>query len=170
MNPFPVLASGSRWVLPAGNSLGAGILDGQGFTYYPRDYSPTWEQRYSLGHPARVARQPPHRGLLQRRVRKPAHEQATSAPCRRSTGISPTATAPTTDNAMKATVANPFLAALPAIQASNPALYNYLSNVGMFTGDHLAGAATAARLSQRRIRIERRTAAFAARTSITKCA
>jgi len=27
-----------------------------------------------------------------------------------------------TDNAMKATVANPFLAALPAIQASNPAL------------------------------------------------
>ena len=39
-----------------------------------------------------------------------------------------------TDNAMKATVPNPFLSALPAIQASNPALYNYLSNVGMFTG------------------------------------
>jgi len=38
---------------------------------------------------------------------------------------------------MKATVANPFLAALPAIQSSNSALYNYLSNVGMFTGTTL---------------------------------
>jgi hypothetical protein len=42
-----------------------------------------------------------------------------------------------TDNAMKATVPNPFLSALPAIQSSNPALYNYLSNVGNFTATTL---------------------------------
>ena len=47
-NPFPVLANGSRWVMPFGNTLGAGILDGQGYTNTPRDYSPTYEQRYSV--------------------------------------------------------------------------------------------------------------------------
>jgi hypothetical protein len=34
-------------------------------------------------------------------------------------------------------VANPFLAAVPAIQASNPTLANYLSTVGMFTSTTL---------------------------------
>ena len=136
MNPFPVLANGSRWVLPFGNSLGAGILDGQGFTY----------TRATIRRPG-----------------SSATRSASSASCAATTGSRPPTTAGThhlpmtrnlsslpaqywnffnscsaaTDNAMKATVANPFLAALPAIQASNPALYNYLSTVGMFTATTL---------------------------------
>jgi hypothetical protein len=38
---------------------------------------------------------------------------------------------------MTATVPNPFLSALPAIQSSNPTLYNYLSTVGIFTSTTL---------------------------------
>jgi hypothetical protein len=137
MNPFPVLASGSRWVMPAGNSLGAGQLDGQGFTYYPRNYSPTWEQRYSIG--------------IQRELRGNHRIEASynggyaNLPMTKNLSPLPAkywnfsdSYSAATDNAMKATVPNPFLAALPAIQASNPALYNYLSNVGMFTGTTLA--------------------------------
>jgi hypothetical protein len=37
----------------------------------------------------------------------------------------------TVDTLMQTTVPNPFLAALPAIQSSNPTLYNYLSTVGI---------------------------------------
>jgi len=55
--PFPVLASGSRWVLPAGNSLGAGQLDGQGFTYYPRKLFAHLGAALLDRHPARTARQ-----------------------------------------------------------------------------------------------------------------
>jgi hypothetical protein len=136
MNPFPVLASGSRWVLPAGNSLGAGILDGQGYTYYPRDYSPTWEQRYSLG--------------IQRELRGNHRIEASynggyaNLPMTKNLSPLPAkywnfanSYSAATDNAMKATVPNPFLSALPAIQSSNPALYNYLSNVGNFTATTL---------------------------------
>jgi len=135
-NPFPVLASGSRWVTPFGNSLGAGILDGQGYTYYPRDYSPTWEQRYSLG--------------LQRQIFGSDMVEGSynggyaSSPMSRNLSYLPAqywnffdSKSATTDVAMQATVANPFLAALPSIQSSNPTLYNYLSTVGMFTSTTL---------------------------------
>jgi hypothetical protein len=47
-DPFPVLANGSRWVMPFGNSLGAGILAGQAATNTPRDYAPSLQQRYSV--------------------------------------------------------------------------------------------------------------------------
>jgi hypothetical protein len=136
MNPFPVLPSGSRWVLPIGNALGAGILDGQGATNTPRDYAPATEQRYSLG--------------LQRelwgnhRVEVSYNGGYASVPMTKNLSYLPAqywnfsnSYNAAVDNAMKATVANPFLTALPAIQASNPALYNYLSNVGMFTGTTL---------------------------------
>ncbi|MGA2268449.1 MAG: carboxypeptidase-like regulatory domain-containing protein [Bryobacteraceae bacterium] len=136
MNPFPVLTSGSRWVMPFGNSLGAGILDGQGSTNTSRDYAPTKEQRYSLG--------------IQRelhgnhRVEVSYNGGYASLPMTRNLSYLPAqywnfsnSYNVTVENAMKATVANPFLAALPAIQVSNPTLYNYLSNVAMFTGTTL---------------------------------
>jgi hypothetical protein len=41
------------------------------------------------------------------------------------------------DNAMKATVANPFATGLAAMKTANPTLYDYLSNIGMFTGTTL---------------------------------
>src|ERR1035437_1507042 len=49
MNPFPVLSSGQRVLLPSGNTLGSNILDGQGYTYYPRDYAPALQQRWKIG-------------------------------------------------------------------------------------------------------------------------
>ena len=135
-NPFPVLASGSRWVLPAGNSLGAGILDGQGYTYYPRDYAPTKQQRYSLA----VQRQIFGNDMVE------ASYNGGYASLPMSRNLSPlpaqywnfaNSRSATTDVAMQATVANPFLAAIPAIQSSNPALANYLNSVGIFTGTTL---------------------------------
>jgi hypothetical protein len=136
MNPFPVLASGSRWVLPYGNALGAGILDGQGFTYYPRDYTPSWEQRYSLG----VQRELPSNQAVEvsynggyasvpfTQTQSPLPAQYWNFFDQRSA---------TVDTTMQATVANPFLAALPAIQGSSGALYNYLSTIGIFTSSTL---------------------------------
>jgi len=136
MNPFPVLASGSRWVLPFGNSLGSGILDGQGYTYYPRDFSPAWEQRYSLGvqreihgnHRIEVSYNGGYASTPMSRSLSPLPSQYWNFADSRSS---------TTDTVMQATVPNPFLAAIPAIQASNPTLANYLSTVGMFTSTTL---------------------------------
>jgi hypothetical protein len=136
MNPFPVLASGSRWVMPFGNTLGSGILDGQGYTYYPRDYSPAWEQRYSLGiqrelhgnHRVEVSYNGGYASVPMNRSLSPLPAQYWNFADSRSS---------TTDTLMTATVPNPFLAAIPAIQASNPTLANYLSTVGMFTSTTL---------------------------------
>jgi hypothetical protein len=135
-NPFPVLPSGSRWVTPYGNSLGSGILDGQGFTYYPRDYAPATEQRYSFA----IQRQIMHNDM----VEVSYNGGYASLPSTRSQSILPAkywnffnSFSAATDNAMKATVANPFLAALPAIKGSDPTLYNYLSNVGIFNSSTL---------------------------------
>jgi hypothetical protein len=136
MNPFPVLPSGSRWVLPYGNSLGSGILDGQAFTYYPRDYTPAWEQRYSLA----VQRQLRGNHMIEVSY----NGGYASVPFTRNLSYLPAqywnftdSYSAATDNAMKATVPNPFNAALNAIQSSDPALYNYLSNIGIFTATTL---------------------------------
>ncbi|MBZ5623766.1 MAG: carboxypeptidase regulatory-like domain-containing protein [Acidobacteriia bacterium] len=139
MNPFPVLPSGSRWVLPFGNSLGSNILDGAGYTSYPRDYSPTWEQRWK----ASVQRE-----LHGNHMIDISYNGAYgSSPFSRSLSALPAqywnyysqynANVAAVDNAMKAMVTNPFKAALPGLQTSNPTLYNYLSNVGLFTANTL---------------------------------
>jgi len=135
-DPFPVLANGSRWVMPFGSSLGAGILAGQGATNTPRDYAPSVQQRYSLA--------------VQRQIFGNDMVEASysggyaSQPMTRNLSYLPAqywnffnTRSATVDTAMQATVANPFLAAVPAIQASNPVLANYLSTVGMFTGTTL---------------------------------
>jgi hypothetical protein len=136
MNPFPVLASGSRWVLPYGNSLGSNVLDGQGFTYYPRDYTPSWQQRYSVGiqreinsnNVVEVSYNGGYASVPFTQTQSPLPAQYWNFFDQRSS---------TVDTAMQATVPNPFLAALPAIQSSNPTLYNYLSTIGMFTSTTL---------------------------------
>ena len=135
-NPFPVLASGSRFVSPLANSLGSGILDGQGFTYYPRGYSPTEEQRYSLGVQRQI--------FANDMVEVSYNGGYASLPSTRSLSALPAkywnftdSFSAATDNAMKATVPNPFLSALPAIKTSDPQLYNYLSTVGIFNSTTL---------------------------------
>ncbi len=141
MDPFPVnAATGSRWVTPLGNSLGSNIRDGQGATDLPRDYSPSWQQRWKLAiqrelHPNHMV-EVSYDGAYSS---SPASRSQTALPWQYwnySTTFGPSVKA--VDDAMKATVNNPFLAALPAIQSSNPAVYNYLSSVGIFSSKTLA--------------------------------
>jgi len=136
MNPFPVLASGSRWVLPVGNALGSGILDGQGFTYYPRGYTPSWEQRYSFGIQRNIAGN--------HTVEVSYNGGYASVPFTQNLSYLPgqywnyfDTRSSTVDTLMQTNVPNPFLAALPAIQSNNPSLYNYLSTIGIFTSSTL---------------------------------
>ncbi len=136
MNPFPVLASGSRWVLPYGNSLGSNILDGQGFTYYPRDYTPAWEQRYSAG----IQRELPGNQAVEVSYAggyASVPFTVTQSPLPAQYWNFFDTRSSTVDTALQTQVPNPFLAALPAIQSSNPALYNYLSTVGIFNSSTL---------------------------------
>jgi hypothetical protein len=135
-NPFPVLANGSRWVLPFGNSLGENILDGQGYTYYPRDYSPPLEQRFSLA----VQRQ-----IFGNDMVEASYDGGyASLPMTRKLSYLPAqywnfadSRSSTVDAAMQATVANPFLSAVTSLQASNPTLANFLNTNGTFNSTTL---------------------------------
>jgi hypothetical protein len=135
-NPFPVLANGSRWVLPFGNSLGENILDGASYTYYPRNYSPTWEQRYTFA----VQRQIFGNDMVEGSY----NGGYASLPMTRKLSYLPAqywnfadSRSSTVDAAMQATVANPFLSAVTSLQASNPTLANFLNTVGTFNGTTL---------------------------------
>jgi hypothetical protein len=137
MNPFPVQASGSRWTPASGNSLGAYILAGQGYTYYPRDYSPTRQQRWKFSV---------QRELHGNHMIDVSYNGAyASSPFNKSLSYLPAqywnfgaSRNNAVDAAMTATVANPFKSALtPALQQSNLPLYNYLSNIGIFTSNTL---------------------------------
>ena len=136
MDPFPVLPSGSRFVVPFGNSLGSNILDGQGFTYYPRHYTPSWEQRYSLG----VQRELP----WNQAVEVSYNGGYASVPFTQNQSYLPAqywnffdTRSATVDTTLQATVPNPFIAGLAAVKASDPTLYNYLSTVGIFSATTL---------------------------------
>jgi hypothetical protein len=137
MNPFPVLASGTRLVQPFGNSLGSNILDGQSDTYYPRDFTPALSQRWKAS--------------IQREV---VHNQVVDVSYNGSYSTYPfalnlsylpgqywangNAYDANEQAAMTAAVPNPFkLSNLTGLQQSNAALYNYLSTVGFFTSTTL---------------------------------
>jgi hypothetical protein len=136
MNPFPVLPSGSRFVYPFGNSLGSDILDGQAFTDRPRNYTTSWEQRYSLG--------------IQREIQGNQAVEVSydggyaSVPFTRDLSYLPAqywnffdTRSATVDTTMQATVPNPFNAALTSLKGTNPTLYNYLSTIGTFNATTL---------------------------------
>ncbi|HWB86829.1 MAG TPA: carboxypeptidase-like regulatory domain-containing protein [Bryobacteraceae bacterium] len=136
MDPFPVLSNGSRWVLPFGNSLGSDVLDAQGFTYRPRDYTPSWEQRYSIG----IQREIKNNNV----VEVSYNGGYASIPFTQNLSYLPAqywnfadSRSSTVDAAMQATVPNPFRAALTAVQSSNPTLYNYLNTISMFRASTL---------------------------------
>ena len=137
MNPFPVLASGTRLTQPFGNSLGSDVLDGQGYTYYPRDYSPALSQRWK----ASIQRE-----VVKDQVIDVSYNGSYSTyPFTKSLSYLPGQYWATGDTynateqaAMTATLTNPFnISNLSSLQQSNAKLYNYLSTISFFTGKTL---------------------------------
>jgi hypothetical protein len=136
-NPFPTLASGSHVVQPFGSSLGADTLDGQGFTYYPRDYSPSLTQRWKLSIQRETFKDQvvdvSYNGSY---ANYPFNESLSALPGQYwATGNSYNATE---QAAMTANVTNPFyIGNLTSLQSSNPTLYNYLNTISWFTSKTL---------------------------------
>ncbi len=136
-NPFPVLASGQRFLQPVGGAYGSDILDGQSFTYYPRDFSPTWNERWRLGI---------QRELFPNQVLDISYNGSyASSPQTRNLSYLPAQywnfgdqLNSAVDTAMKATVANPFLYTnFASLANTNLPLYNYLSSLSWFTSKTL---------------------------------
>ena len=132
-----MLANGSRFLQPVGNKLGPDILDGSGFTYYPRDFSPTWSERWRLSIQREIARNQvidvSYNGNY---ASSPATRNLSYLPAQYWNFTDSLNTA--VDNAMKATVPNPFLYTnFSSMATSNPSLYNYLSSLGWFTSKTL---------------------------------
>jgi hypothetical protein len=136
-NPFPTLASGTHLVQPFGSSFGPDTLDGQGFTYYPRDYSPALTQRWK----ASIQRE-----IMKDQVLDVSYNGSyASYPFNESLSYLPGqywATGNTYNAAeqaaMTANVTNPFyIGNLTGLQSSNPSLYNYLNTISWFTSKTL---------------------------------
>ena len=136
-NPFPTLPGGTHLVQPFGNSLGPDTLDGQGFTYYPRDYSPSLSQRWKLSVQREVFRNQvvdvSYNGSY---ANYPFNESLSYLPGQYyATGNTYNAAEQAAETA---NVANPFyIGNLTALQQSNPTLYNYLNTVSWFTSKTL---------------------------------
>ena len=136
-NPFPLLAGGTHLIQPFGNSLGPDTLDGQGFTFYPRNYSPSISQRWK----ASVQRE-----LFPNQVLDVSYNGSYSTyPFNESLSYLPgqywatgnTYNA-TEQAAMTANVTNPFyIGNFGSLQQSNPTLYNYLNSISWFTSKTL---------------------------------
>jgi hypothetical protein len=133
MNPFPVLASGQRFLAPYGSSLGENILDGQAYTIYPRDYAPARQQRWKAGV---------QREITPNQVVEVSYNGSyASYPFTQSLSYLPGqywALGNTYDAAeqaaMTAAVNNPFnIANFASLAQSNPTLYNYLNSISLFT-------------------------------------
>jgi hypothetical protein len=133
LNPFPTLPGGTHLVQPFGSSLGADTLDGQGLTYYPRDYAPSLSQRWKVSV---------QRELFRDQVLDVSYNGSyASYPFNESQSFLPGqyyATGSTYNAAEQAAetanVPNPFyIGNLSGLQQSNPTLYNYLNTISWFT-------------------------------------
>jgi len=136
-NPFPLLAGGTHLIQPFGNSFGPDTLDGQGFTYYPRDYSPSISQRWKFSV---------QREIFRNQVLDVSYNGSYSTyPFNLSQSYLPAqywaygnSYDAANQAAMTANVTNPFyIGNLTSLQQSNPALYNYLNSISWFTSKTL---------------------------------
>ena len=133
LNPFPVRADGTRFSLPYGNSLGSDILDGQSYSFLPRNYAPALQQRWRVG----LQRQITHDTMLDASY----NGSYASTPGTFNLSYLPqqywaTGTTRNTavDAAMTAAVPNPFyIGNLTSLQNSNATLYNYLKTISWFS-------------------------------------
>jgi hypothetical protein len=132
-NPFPVRADGTRFNAPYGNALGLVAYAGQSLTFTSRDFSPAWEQRWRVSVQRTLTRDLvvdlSYNGAYSK---IPVNQPVNYVPQQYwATGNTRNATA---DDNLNQNVANPFnIKNLAALQASNPALYNYLATFSTFS-------------------------------------
>ncbi|MEK7408332.1 MAG: TonB-dependent receptor [Acidobacteriota bacterium] len=134
VDPFPVRADGTRFDTPYGNSLGSMMRQGRGWSFVPRNFSASWQQRWRFGI---------QRELTNNMVIEVAYSGAYARiPVTQSISFLPRQYWATgnvrnqaVDDRMNTNVPNPFnIANLASLQTSDPKMYNYLSTVGFFTG------------------------------------
>ena len=137
-NPFPTLAGGTHLVQPFGSSLGPDTLDGQGLTYYPRNYTPSLTQRWKASVQRQLAKDMvvdvSYNGSY---ANYPFNESLSPLPGQFYNQTDYYSAAQQT--AETNTVANPFyIGNLTSLQTSNPTLYNYLNTISYFTSKTIA--------------------------------
>jgi hypothetical protein len=129
-DPFPVRSDGARYTPAYGNSLGAEVLQGQNYNIVARDIQRDQSKRWRFSFQREIGRDTKIEASYNGAVwvfpgtinLSMLPEQYWSKSNVRDNDV---------QTRMTRTVANPFnIANLAALQASNPALYNYYRNLG----------------------------------------
>ncbi len=133
VDPFPVRADGTRFDAPYGNRLGSMAFAGRGLSFAPRNYSPSFQQRWRIGV---------QRELRRDMVVEVSYNGAYSRiPVSQSISFLPqqywatgNARNQALDDDLNRNVPNPFnINNLSGLQSADPVLYNYLRTQGFFT-------------------------------------
>ncbi|MEK7407183.1 MAG: TonB-dependent receptor [Acidobacteriota bacterium] len=131
-DPFPVRADGSRFQIPYRNTLGIDMRQGRGYDFTPRDYSPSWQQRWRFG--------------LQREISKDMVIEVSYNGARSKIWVGQTinylprqywATGDVrqqaVDDDLNRNIPSPFnIRNFPELERTHPLLYGYWRNVGFF--------------------------------------
>ncbi|MBM3736629.1 MAG: hypothetical protein FJW39_12665 [Acidobacteria bacterium] len=137
LDPFPVRATGTRFDSPYGNTLGSYIRQGRGFSFVPRNFRPATQQRWRVG--------------MQRELRSDLMVDVSYNGAYSYTAVTQSLSflpqqywakgnvrQQAIDDELNRNLQNPFrINNFPALQGSNPVLYNYLSTQGFFTGANI---------------------------------
>jgi len=132
-DPFPVRANGLRFDVPYGSSLGANIFAGRGFTLPPRNFSPSWQQRWRVGFQREITRDivvdASYNGAF---ARIPVNQRIDFLP--QPYWATGNVRRQDIDDALNQNINNPFnIRNLASLQQQNPALYTYLGTQGFFS-------------------------------------
>ncbi len=136
-DPFPVRANGTRFDTPFGNTLGSNRLAGSGVTMMPYTYRPAWQQRWRIG----VQREITHDMVVEVAYNGTFSKIPVNASGNPRIDYLPQQYWATgnvrnqaLDDELNRNLPNPFnIKNLAPLQASNPAVYNYLNTKGFFT-------------------------------------
>jgi hypothetical protein len=135
-DPFPVRADGTRFDAPYGNSLGAGMRWGKGYTgnsAYPRDYQPPAQQRWRIGVQREISKDMVIEASYNGAYSYGYAEKRKSALPQQYWATGNVRNQALDDN-LNTNVANPFnIANFAGLQTSDAKLYNYLRTQGFFT-------------------------------------
>ena len=136
-DPFPLRGDGSRYEATYGNRLGGAALVGQGFREFPRDYSPAGQQRWRLGIQREIVRDfvvdVSYNGSL---ARVPLLPSLTYVP--QQYWAAGNVRIQAVDDNLTQNLPNPFnIKNLAPMALSDPLLYKWVSQVGLFTGTNI---------------------------------